>query len=113
MDNMSQMDNMIICPICKRDTPSEYQEGHHLIPKSIRKRNKYAKLPELKKGQDTITVCINCGDQLHLLFTEKELADDYRTIVALLANKEVQNWVKWIKKKPNDFTVCMKVKKKR
>lgn len=100
----------IICPICKRNTPECYQEEHHLIPKSIAKRNKYAKVPDIK---ETITLCVNCADQLHQLFTEKELADNYRTIVAIMANEEVQNWVKWIQKKPNDFSVCMRGKKRR
>ena len=103
----------IECPICKRDIPECYQEEHHLIPRSIRKRNKYAKLREQKRGQDTITVCCSCGDQLHKLFTEKELADNFRTIVAIVANPEVQNWVKWIQKKPNDFSIGMKAKKSR
>jgi len=103
----------IVCPICKRDTPEEYQEEHHLIPRSIRKRNKYSKLPEIKKGQDTVVVCVDCGDQLHQLFNEKELADNYRTIVAIVSNEEVQNWVKWIQKKPNNFGVNMRIKKGR
>ena len=107
------MKDNVNCPICKRDTLPEYQEEHHLVPRAVRKRKKYAKLPELKKGQDTITVCCSCGDQLHKLFTEKELADDFRTIVAIIANEEVQNWVKWIQKKPNDFNIGMKNKKRR
>jgi len=111
MTKMSE-EATIECPICKRDTPNCYQEEHHLIPRSIRKRKKYKKLPELKKGQDTITVCCSCGDQLHKLFTVKELADDFRTIVAIVANEEVQNWVKWIKKKPDDFSIGMKGIKK-
>lgn len=87
----------IICPICERNTPDRFQEKHHLIPRGIAKRNKYAKIPD---NDETVVVCRSCGDQLHKLFSEKELADNYRTIVAILANEEVQNWVKWIQKKP-------------
>lgn len=88
----------IVCPICRRDVPSIYQEEHHLIPKS-------------KKGKDTVTVCKNCGDMVHKLFTNKELARIYNTIEAINAHPDVQTWVKWVNKKPDDFSVCMKAKK--
>jgi len=101
----------IECPICKRDTPECYQEEHHLIPRSVAKRNKYAKIPKDER-KETITVCISCGDQIHKLFDHKYLADNLRTIVAIMANEEVQNWVKWIQKKPNDFSISMRGKKK-
>lgn len=100
----------IVCPICKRNTPEQYQEEHHLIPRSIKNRNKYAKLPDTN---GTITVCISCGDCLHQLFTEKELADNFRTTESILSNERIQNWIKWIQKKPNDFGICMKTKKSR
>lgn len=101
----------ITCPICKRETPEEYQEEHHFIPRGVARRNKYAKLPEIK-GK-TITVCISCGDSLHQLFTEKELADNYRDLESILVNEQVQNWIKWISKKSNDFSICMKTKKRK
>ena len=100
----------IICPICKRDTPEQHQEEHHLIPKGLSRRNKYAKKDDVK---ETVTLCTSCGDQLHKLFTTKELADMYNTIVAIVSNEDVQKWIGWISKKPNDFSVCMKEKKKR
>jgi len=101
------------CPICNRLTPPEYQEEHHFIPSSISKRNKYAKLPQVEKGNDTITVCRCCGDMLHKLFTIKELAEEYNTLEKIRENIDVQNWSKWVNKKPNDFSICMKDKKKR
>ena len=103
----------IICLICKRETPIKLVEEHHLIPKVVAKRNKYADMPQLEKGEETINVCCSCGNQIHQLFTEKELADNYNTLEKILANEQIQNWVKWISKKPNDFSVCMKAKKKR
>jgi predicted HNH restriction endonuclease len=97
------------CEICQRDTPEQYQEKHHLIPKTICKRNKYAKEPQ----DITIEVCKNCGDMLHKLFSIKDLADSYNTLEKILSNDDVKKWVVWANKKPNDFNVCMRDKKKR
>lgn len=101
------------CPICQRDTPECYQEEHHLIPRSICKRNKYHGLPQLKKENRTITVCVDCGNQLHKLFSEKELADSYNTIEKILEQPSVQTWIGWISKKPNCFYVSCSTKKRR
>jgi len=56
----------IRCSLCGRITPKQYAEKHHLIPKS-------------KEGKVTIDVCCNCGDQVHKLFTNKELEKEYHT----------------------------------
>ena len=106
------MSDIITCSICKRETPIKLTERHHLIPVSIKRRNKYAKL--LKSIRDeTINVCCNCGDYLHEVFTEKELAETYNTLEKILDCDKMHTWVRWIQKKPNDFSVCMKTKKKR
>jgi len=77
----------MICPICKREVPENCQEEHHLIPRAICKRNKYAK--QLETGQNTITVCASCGNHLHKLFSEKELAEKYNTLEKILANESI------------------------
>ena len=85
------------CQICTRKVPDGLMEHHHLKPKE-------------RKGT-RILVCIDCGNQLHQLFSNKELAKQYNTLDKILANKKIQNWVKWIQNKPNDFNVCMRRKK--
>ena len=90
---------MINCTLCDRDTPAEYQEKHHLTPKC-------------KKGKDTDAVCVDCGDQIHQLFTNKQIKNDYNTIEKLKANEKIQKWIKWVKKRKT-FGICMKRKKKR
>ena len=90
----------IECPICTRITPKDFWHKHHLIPRS-------------KKGKQTLLLCDSCGKMLHQLFTNKELKNKYNTLEKLLAHEDVQNWIAWIKKKPNDFTVCMASKKKK
>lgn len=88
------------CPICTRITPKQFQHKHHLIPKS-------------KKGKEIVLLCDSCGKMLHNLFTNKELKKKYNSLETILANKDVQNWIKWIKKKPNDFVICMATKKRK
>jgi len=89
-----------ICAICDRKVPYYYQERHHLIPKAKKGKHK-----------ETINVCIDCGDQLHALFSLTELKEVYNTLEALKASEKVNKWVKWISKR-NDFgSVCMKLKK--
>jgi hypothetical protein len=88
------------CQICQRETPQEYLEKHHLIPKE-------------KYGADmgTILVCCSCGDQIHNLFSNKQLAKEYNTIEKILDNEKIIKWVKWIRNKPDDFRICMRRKK--
>jgi len=97
------------CPICNRETPSEFQEEHHLIPRQLSKRNKYADLPT----KETVTVCSSCGDFLHKKFSIKELAEQYNTLEKILFNSDVKNWARWINKRPSDFSICTKLKKRK
>ena len=87
------------CSICARLTPPEHQEKHHLVPKS-------------RKGKETILVCRNCGDQVHKLFSNKQLEESYSTLQALLDNPDMQKWIGWVKRQ-DSFTFSMKSKKQR
>lgn len=93
------MELNIECAICGRETPPAFAEKHHLVPKS-------------KGGKATIDVCCHCGDQVHKLFSMKELEKEYNTLPALLENPAVQRWVAWVKDKKS-FTFSMKTKKQR
>lgn len=84
----------MICQVCQRDIPENCIEKHHLVPKS-------------RKGRDNITVCVNCGDQIHKLFTNKELEKTYNTLEALMSTEKMQKWAAWIGKK-KDYRVPMK-----
>ena len=92
--------NYIICPICERNIPTEYIEKHHIIPRC-------------KKGRVIIKVCISCGDQIHTLFTNKELTKKYNTIDALIKDPKIQKWKEWIRNKPDTFGICIKCKKRK
>jgi len=92
------------CKICQREVPDGFVEKHHLVPKS-RDKNK-------NRGLKTIKVCVDCGDQLHLLFTNKELRKQYNTVEAILANEQVRKWTDWVKSKKR-FGMCMAKKKRK
>jgi len=88
------------CSICKREIPhGRYSENHHLVP-------------HCKKGKDTILVCIDCGNQIHNLFSIQELTKSYNTLESLLTDLKIQKWVQWIRKR-KEFGFCMKIKKKK
>jgi hypothetical protein len=63
---------------------------HHLVPKS-------------HGGRQTAVLHRICHRQLHALFTEKELAQRYSTVDALLAHEGVHSFVEWVKTKPDAF----------
>jgi hypothetical protein len=53
-------------------------------------------------GQDrniTVPICRPCHDQLHALFTEKQLEREFNSIEKLKAHQDVQKWIEWIKTK--------------
>jgi len=89
------------CQICQRETPQEHLEKHHLVPRS-------------KHGAkiEGIFVCIDCGNMVHKLFTNKQLAKEYNTLEKLLENEKINKWIEWVRKN-KCFGICMKNKKRR
>lgn len=89
-----------LCELCRREVPDKrYLEKHHLVPAA-------------KGGKDVEHVCIDCGNQIHLLFSNNELRDLYNTMDKLRAHPAVQRWIKWVRSQKN-FGICMKKKKRK
>ncbi|QWD63680.1 HNH endonuclease [Polynucleobacter sp. MWH-UH2A] len=80
----------VICPICDRPIPASQQDAHHLIPKS-------------KGGRTTEFLHRICHQQIHALFTETELANQFNHPLALQDHPEMQRFIRWVKTKPNAF----------
>ncbi|MFN8299365.1 MAG: HNH endonuclease [Chitinophagales bacterium] len=80
-----------ICPLCGRPVEGRSSK-HHLVPKS-----------KGGKHEDTVLMHHICHNKIHSLFTEREIQVHYNTIDKLMANEEIQRFVKWVSKKPNDF----------
>lgn len=88
----------MLCAICARETPDKYIEKHHLSP---------------GRKEDVILVCMDCGDQIHKLFENRELRSQYDTLDKLKQCQDIIKWIWWIKKRKEFGTVCMKEKKKK
>jgi len=86
------------CSICQRDF--EKLEKHHF--EAGRK----------KKSDDGIKVCHQCGDQLHLMFSNRELRNKYNTLEKILAEPKVQKYIEWVKNKPIETHFTVKQKKR-
>jgi 5-methylcytosine-specific restriction endonuclease McrA len=80
----------IVCPICGRPIPSSQKDAHHLVPKS-------------KGGKTTEFLHRICHRQIHALFTETELANQFNSAQALQDHPEMQRFNQWVEKKPNAF----------
>lgn len=78
---------------------------HHLIPKSLHTkayvRKRFAKEQRISA---TLWVCRPCHNQIHRLFSEKELALNYSSRDALLADPRLKTFVDWLSGKPAGFT---------
>lgn len=63
---------------------------HHLVPATF-------------KGKEKITIHKICHSKLHSAITEREMEHYYHTIERLLEHEEIQKFIKWVKKQPDDF----------
>ena len=78
-----------ICPICLRPLGAR-SEKHHLVPKS-------------EGGRETTRVHPICHRKIHIVFSERELANAYNTVEALQSHPEMARFIKWVAKRPPDF----------
>lgn len=72
-----------ICPLCRR--PLYHATKHHLIPKS-------------EGGTEREPLCRDCHRAVHVTFTNRELAEQYHTVAALLAHDGLRRMVRFIAK---------------
>jgi hypothetical protein len=79
-----------VCPLCERPIPEGHLDKHHLVPR-------------VKGGKHTEVIHLACHRQIHAVLSNRELEAHYNTVDALLTHPDIQKFVAWIKKKPNDF----------
>lgn len=70
--------------------PDGSHNEHHLIPATF-------------KGKIKVTLHKVCHAKLHHTFSEREMSQYYHTIERLLEHEEIEKFVKWVRKQPNDF----------
>ena len=89
------------CSCCQRE--SDYLTKHHLIPRT-RHRNKIVRKKFTRDQLNTtINLCRPCHNQIHAIFTEKELERNYNSLETLTTHAEIIAFVEWIKDKPQHF----------
>lgn len=84
----------LICEACKRTVDKLYK--HHVIPK---------KYLDGKLQEKTVNCCQTCSKQIHMLFSERELAKI--TFEELLKTKSMEKYVNWIKKRKGSYKMKM------
>lgn len=91
------------CSLCDRTSEDKSLfEFHHFEPIATR-----------RKSDDGIVVCHQCGDQLHLVFTNYELRSLGNDIDILKRHVKFIGYLNWVKKRPiaTHYTSAAKKKK--
>jgi 5-methylcytosine-specific restriction endonuclease McrA len=87
---LDQPSEEFVCPLCDRPIPISQRDEHHLVPKS-------------HGGRQTQAMHRICHRQIHATFTEAELARQYNTVEQLKLQAAMQDFIEWIRLKPDDF----------
>ncbi len=82
------------CALCEREIAKLTE--HHLKPKS-----------RLKKGETTPTIwiCWVCHRQIHALFSNLQLADEYDSLERLRDEPRMKKFLGWIRKQDAEKAV--------
>ncbi len=80
------------CALCERDAPLTF---HHLIPKKVHRRPRFAKRYTRDELAAGIDVCRLCHKAIHRFHDEMTLARDYSTLDALRGDERILRHVAW------------------
>ena len=78
----------LVCELCKRKGILKVTE-HHLIPRE-----------EGGKYGPTAWLCEDCHNQIHALYTNRELAVRLNTLDSLEKDDKIMSYLKYIRKQP-------------
>jgi len=85
------------CNFCKRDTSLT---AHHLIPRTLHSNKWFKKNYTLKEmTHRRVDLCVDCHRFIHVKWDEKYLGRHLNTIELLLAQEDLQRFIKFISKK--------------
>ena len=79
------------CTLCERQVPGNLITQHHLTPKA-----------RGGKAEHKTPLCKPCHKQLHALFSNKELEQQFASLEALKSADSLQPFLKWIRKQKAD-----------
>lgn len=103
--NLKQETNTY-CACCKRYITQ--LSKHHLIPRTLHHKKKIKKEFDRVQLNHAINLCNPCHNQIHSLFTEKELGRQYYSLELIMANSDMMKFAAWIKNKPQSVKPCAK-----
>jgi len=84
------------CEMCLRDGVKLTR--HHMIPRTTHKRKRTRKQHSREDMRGRILmICGGCHNQIHVLLTERELADEYNTVDQLFAHPDIAKYIAWIR----------------
>jgi hypothetical protein len=86
------------CALCQREVARLTE--HHLKPKSRLKRG---------EGTPTIDICSACHRQIHALFSNLQLADEFSSLERLRDEPRMRKFLAWIRKQ--DANKAIKVRR--
>jgi len=72
---------------------------HHLIPKKLHRRAFFRKNFDKDELNQGVNICRACHDGIHDLYDEMQLAKQFPTLPALLADEALQKHFAWVAKK--------------
>lgn len=84
-----------ICELCGKE--SKTLSEHHLIPKQWGGKN-----------SPVVLLCINCHNQLHALFTNRELSYKFNSIDKIKEQERIKPYLNFIKDKDPDIEIPIK-----
>jgi 5-methylcytosine-specific restriction endonuclease McrA len=80
------------CLICEREI---HLTRHHLIPRELHHQVMKKKGYSQEFLNQTISICRMCHSTVHRFYTNRELADTYNTLDALMAQEKILKYASW------------------
>ena len=86
-----------VCELCEREKPLT---EHHLIPRAVHNKKRFIKqFTKAEMNHRRISICRACHRGIHRIIPdEKELARDFNTKAALLADERIAKHIAWVAK---------------
>ncbi|QLG50211.1 hypothetical protein [Natrinema halophilum] len=78
------------CALCRRVVPDENIDDPQVV-------QQHHLRPEERAESPTVMLCRPCHRQLHALFSNEELREDYDTVDALRSAARLQGYIDWIR----------------
>ena len=84
-----------VCALCRHEYDRRELTRHHVVPKS-------------RGGTDIVLLCRLCHKQVHALFTERELEEQYGTLEKLESAPDLQPFLKFVRRRKPTSHIAVK-----